>query len=113
MKKSFTIINLLTLLLFAASGFTGAEAVAQTKKPEPAVSVKLVQPHRGDITRNVVLPGNVTANQQVALYAKVGGYLKSISVDKGDEVKQGDVIAEVEVPELIADQTKYKAEMLV
>jgi len=37
------------------------------------------------------------------LYAKVAGYLKTISVDKGDRVKEGDLIADIEVPEMLAD----------
>lgn len=80
-----------------------SEASAQT-------SVKLVQPKRGEILRNVTLPANIAANQQVTLCARVAGYLKAISVDKGDEVKAGDVIAEIEAPELIAEAAKYKAE---
>ncbi|HMJ89994.1 MAG TPA: efflux RND transporter periplasmic adaptor subunit [Candidatus Acidoferrum sp.] len=59
------------------------------------------------------MPGTVNAFQQATLYAKVGGYLKSIAVDRGDEVKQGALLAEIEVPELLADQTKYKAEVEV
>jgi membrane fusion protein (multidrug efflux system) len=44
------------------------------------------------------------------IYAKVAGYLKSISVDKGDSVKAGAALAELETPELSADLTRYKAE---
>lgn len=38
------------------------------------------------------------------------GYLKRITVDKGDAVKEGDLLAEIEVPELLADATRFKAE---
>ncbi|HTG45710.1 MAG TPA: efflux RND transporter periplasmic adaptor subunit [Verrucomicrobiae bacterium] len=75
-----------------------------------AVSVRLVQPRKGEIHREIALPANIVANQQVTLYSKVTGYLKDISVDKGDEVKKGDVLAEVEAPELLADLAKFKAE---
>lgn len=113
MKRSILIINSLAFLLIGGLALHSTGALAQVKKPESAVSVKLVQPHSGDITRSIILPGVVAANQQVALYAKVGGYLKSIAVDKGDKVKQGEFIAELEVPELLADQSKYKAEVMV
>jgi RND family efflux transporter MFP subunit len=56
------------------------------------------------------LPANVAANQQATLYSKVAGYLKTIHVDKGDEVRQGQLLAEIEVPELVADFARYKAE---
>src|SRR5438876_4729379 len=50
------------------------------------------------------------AYQQAMLYAKVAGYLKTISVDKGDTVKEGDLLAEIEAPEMLADLVKAKAE---
>jgi RND family efflux transporter MFP subunit len=73
--------------------------------------VQVVKPHRGVITRNVTLPGELKAAQQATLYAKVTGYLKSIAVDKGDEVEKGALLAEIEVPELMADAAKNKAEV--
>lgn len=86
---------------------------AQAKTPEPPAAVKMVRPQRGEIARNVSLPATVAANQQVTLYAKVGGYLKAIHVDKGDAVQAGDLLAEIEVPELIAEQAKAKAELAI
>src|SRR6058998_781182 len=83
------------------------------KDTAPSVAVQVVQPKRGPIIRNVTLPGEVKAYQQATLYAKVAGYLKTISVDKGDRVKEGDLIADIEVPEMLADLTRYKAEVTV
>src|SRR5205823_1609975 len=51
--------------------------------------------------------------QAATVYAKVTGYLKAITVDKGDGVKEGALLAEIEVPELLADRAKYKAEVEV
>src|SRR5438093_6670322 len=84
-----------------------------TKEATPPVAVQVVQPKRGPITRNVTLPGEVKAYQQATLYAKVAGYLKTITVDKGDRVKEGDLIADIEVPEMLADLARYKAEVEV
>src|SRR6266849_2461210 len=69
-----------------------------------AAQMEVVQPKRGPITRNVTLPGEVKAYQQATLYAKVAGYLKTITVDKGDRIKEGTLLAEIEVPELLADR---------
>ncbi len=88
-------------------------APARAADSAPPLAVKVVHPQRGEITRFITLPGNVRAYQQATLYAKVAGYLKSISVDKGDAVKEGALLAEIEVPELIADRAKYKAEVEV
>jgi membrane fusion protein (multidrug efflux system) len=55
----------------------------------------------------------VLALQEVTIYAKVSGYLKTLTVDKGDAVKEGQLLAEIEVPELLADEAQYKAEAAV
>ncbi|HLK71013.1 MAG TPA: efflux RND transporter periplasmic adaptor subunit [Steroidobacteraceae bacterium] len=59
---------------------------------------------------HLVLPAEVVAYQSVLLTAKVAGYLKHITVDKGDRVKEGQLIAELEVPELLADQIRDRAQ---
>ena len=70
--------------------------------PDPVVppTVAIVQPRHADATRTVTLPGDVVGRYESALYAKVTGYLTRITVDKGDWVHQGQVLAEIEVPEL-------------
>src|SRR5438034_10041388 len=98
--------------LSALCGCGRSTAVAPTK-PAPPVPVQVVQPKRGSITRNVTLPGEIKPYQQATLYAKVAGYLKTITVDKGDRVKEGDPIADIEVPEMLADLARYKAEVEV
>jgi RND family efflux transporter MFP subunit len=92
---------------------TGCSRPAPEPPPQTAVapiSVEVVQPTRGPITRYVTLPGEIKPNQQAILYAKVAGYLKTITVDKGDSVQQGALLAEIEAPELLADRARYKAE---
>ncbi len=80
--------------------------------PKP-VEVKVTRPARGEIIRYVTLPGSIRASQEATLYAKVAGYLKSLSVDKGDRVQAGQSLGEIEVPELLAELAKYKAEVRV
>ncbi len=75
--------------------------------------VKTATPTRGTIHRFVTLPGSIKANQQATLYAKVPGYLKTLTVDKGDKVTAGQSLGEIEVPELAAEAVKYRAEVRV
>jgi len=58
----------------------------------------------------ITLPAQIKAYQEAVLTAKVAGYLKSLPVDKGDRVKVGQLIADIEVPELLADRAQYKAQ---
>ncbi|HEY2526144.1 MAG TPA: efflux RND transporter periplasmic adaptor subunit, partial [Candidatus Binataceae bacterium] len=71
---------------------------AETLAPAPQVVV--IRPQRGEAIRSITLPGDAVGYYQSALYAKVTGYLKDIHVDKGDPVKKGEVLADIEVPEL-------------
>ena len=75
--------------------------------------VVVATPNRGTISRNLTLPGDLAGYYQSTLYAKVTGYLKTISVDKGDWVKAGQVLAEIEVPELGERLERARADMHV
>jgi membrane fusion protein (multidrug efflux system) len=108
----------LSIVLVALSA--GLPAIAQYAPPASAakaaattgaVQVEVTAPRRGDIHRFVTLPGTLRANQQVTLHAKVAGYLKSINVDTGDKVKAGQLVAEIEMPELVAERAKHEAEL--
>jgi RND family efflux transporter MFP subunit len=93
-------------------GCSRSTADAPQKPPAP-VSVRLAMVKSGEATRSITLPGNVLAYQQTTLYAQVGGYVKTVNVDKGDSVSAGALLADIEVPELIADRAKYQAEVEV
>jgi len=81
--------------------------------PEPIARVMVVRPRSGSFERRLTLPGSVRAYQEATLYAKVGGYLAAIYVDRGDLVRRGQLLAEVEVPELLADLERARAEVEV
>src|SRR5438046_2707189 len=106
-------LGLLVIGLVGQGIFSGCKpsTAEPTKEATTPVAVQVVQPKRGSITRNVTLPGEIKPYQQATLYAKVAGYLKTITVDKGDRVKEGDLIADIEVPEMLADLARYKAEV--
>jgi len=88
------------------------EVSSATAKPvEKPVEVNGVHPHRGEVSRLINLPGEVRPLYEVTLFAKVDGYLDKLTVDKGDSVKAGDLIADIDVPELRANLVKYKAEL--
>jgi membrane fusion protein, multidrug efflux system len=90
-----------------------AASTLSAQTPAAAPEVTVTSPHRGDINRFVTIPGTLRANQQVTLHAKVAGYLKSIAVDAGDTVKAGAVIAEIEMPELVAERARHEAELRI
>lgn len=78
------------------SGTSSAAAKATGSVPE----VQVVKPFRRDVAATVRIPATVSPLHQTTLYAKVSGYLKSIHSDKGDRVKQGQVLAVLDAPEI-------------
>ena len=55
---------------------------------------------RGNLASSLTVAGQFQPYQQVDLHAKVSGYIRWIKVDIGDRVRQGEVLALLEVPEL-------------
>lgn len=65
-----------------------------------AIPVQTVHPQRRDLAKTLSLPANVSPWAQATLYAKVRGYLKWMGADKGDQVKQGQLLAVIDAPEI-------------
>ncbi len=73
------------------------QALAATVARGPRVQTVLVS--AGPPERLITLLGDARAYQAATLYSKIGGYLKSISVDRGDMVVAGQLLAEIDSPE--------------
>ncbi|MGC2442871.1 efflux RND transporter periplasmic adaptor subunit, partial [Candidatus Binatus sp.] len=86
-----------------------APVIPMTTTQKPIVDV--IHPVQGEMAKSIDLPGDVVGFYEAALHAKVTGYLKSISVDKGDSVKKGQVLAEIEVPELQSNLMRSQASL--
>jgi len=56
--------------------------------------------HKGKLSSDIRLPGELIAFQQVDLYAKVNSFISKMYVDIGSEVKQGQLLVTMEAPEL-------------
>ncbi len=80
---------------------TGQAAEKEDAASLPTVAVARAQ--REDLWKELRIPAEFRPFAEVQLHAKVSGYLKQITVDFGDQVKAGQLLATLEVPEL-ADQ---------
>ncbi len=63
-------------------------------------TVRVVTVRRADPEQSLTLPGTALADQQTPLYARINGYLKSFAFDLGDAVKKGQLVAEIDSPEV-------------
>ncbi len=70
-------------------------------------TVIVAQPKRSAAGQEVILPANVQAFRDAPIYARTNGYLKKWYVDIGGRVKAGQVLAEIETPEV--DQQLHQA----
>jgi RND family efflux transporter MFP subunit len=94
---------LLFLLLIARTlleRFQQDHEVKKTTALEAVPSVLVVNPELGDSTATLRLPGDVNPYVDTPIYARTDGYLKRWLVDIGASVKMGDLLAEIESPEV-------------
>ena len=88
----------------AYSGISGRrhddEMLKQWTEKQAIPPVAVVAPKRGGETRDLVLPGNVEAFYSASIHSQVVGYVQEWRKDIGANVKQGDVLAVVDTPEL-------------
>jgi len=75
-----------------------AEAVKTTTSSALVISV--VKPTLGPRIADLMLPGSIQAIQEAPIYSRVDGYLKRRLVDIGDRVDTGQVLAEIDTPDL-------------
>lgn len=73
--------------------------------------VRVVAAARGPAESELALPGDITALEDSPVYARVNGYVRRWLVDIGARVKSGDLLAEIETPEL--QQQLKQAQALV
>ena len=66
-------------------------------------------PVRAPNATDLLLPGSIQAVQETALYARVDGYLKQRLVNIGDRVQAGQILAEIDTPELDQQLFQVKA----
>ncbi len=94
--------------------YTRVRAAAEVKNEtrELAVpSVSVTRPKRGAPQQEIILPGNVQAFIEAPIYARTTGYLKSWYVDIGGRVKNGQLLAEIDTPELDQQLQQARAEL--
>lgn len=105
----------LAILLVVASGIrerkATAESLVQETKTAAATPVSVVFPKIGGKTEELVLPANIQAYVEAPIYARTHGYLKRWYFDIGAHVQQGQLLAEIETPEVDQQLAQARADL--
>jgi membrane fusion protein (multidrug efflux system) len=107
----------LTRIGFAAMAAATAACSSASSDNKPATkeqavqhfevaSVQLLQP-----SKRVMLPGELKPWNRVNMYAKVKGFVRDISVDRGTMVRKGQVLARLDAPEVISELSQAQAQV--
>jgi RND family efflux transporter MFP subunit len=104
--------------VFGAAYFFGVmprqkslEALSQETRKLAIPTVAVTSPKAGDTNTEMVLPGNLLGYSETAVYARASGFVRRWTADIGAQVKAGELLAEIEVPEVDADLQRARAEL--
>ena len=98
-KGLFSLFTLLIIIIVVRWGLVYREAQLRAAEIEagPKIRVAKVKQSPGNHVLNLI--GETRPYAEATLYAKVGGYLKAVKVDKGDKVTEGQILAIIESSE--------------
>ncbi len=107
MRCHLWLVVLMGLPSLSGCGHKGAAAqhVDATKLPE----VSVVKPVRRTIHYTVEQPGRIEPFEQTPIHARITGYVRSVGVERGAKVKRGDLLAELDVPDLVETGRRKQA----
>ena len=87
----------------------GADVIGAGDPGRPQVEV--LKPKTLESDQALVLPGVVKPLEETKIYPRVSGYVRRWLVDIGDKVKEGQLLAEIETPELDAQLAQARAQL--
>ena len=76
----------------------------------PPPTVPVARPAFKSLDRSLSLPADIEAIEQAKLYAHISGYMKKIYADEGDKVKAGQLLADIDAPDVVQEYNRAKAD---
>jgi RND family efflux transporter MFP subunit len=98
----YTITTLYAGLVLLAIYGCGSKETRDTAATEEQVPVKIQQVSTQTITEPIITSGLLASKQEIKLSFKTGGIIQSISVDEGQTVKKGQILASLNLTEINA-----------
>lgn len=109
------LLSVIVVALAAVAGFLPRQqrhaALVQTTHELAIPSVLVVQPAPGKIDTTMVLPAEVKPFAEASIYARANGYVKQRLVDIGSKVEAGQLLLELDTPELQQEILQAQAQL--
>jgi RND family efflux transporter MFP subunit len=110
------VVTLVIAAVLAAAWGIAARARAMTEltretREMAITTVAVTTPSRGPASENVSLPGTVQPYTDAAIFARTSGYLKKRYADIGSRVRAGQVLAEIDTPEIDQQLMQARADL--
>ena len=109
MTARIVLATLFVLSAVACGGSATPQSQKSAQTPSAAIDVVHVVQQPMDVTLS--MPGELEAYQTVAIYPRVTGFVKTITVDRGSRVRAGQIIATLEAPELAAQRAEAQSKL--
>jgi RND family efflux transporter MFP subunit len=113
--KRVIVLLVIVAVIIAIWGITSRLIARSHLKDRTAqdaeMTVVTVKPERTDAGDELVLPGTVQAYVQASIYARTSGYLKAWYTDIGSKVHKGQLLAEIDTPEVDRQLGQARADL--
>jgi RND family efflux transporter MFP subunit len=106
------VLAIVFIVIWGISSRRHANAQLSQETQELAVpTVNVVHPKRGTPQQEIVLPGNMQPYIDAPIYARTSGYLKKWQAEIGEHVKAGQLLAEIDAPEVDQQLLQARADL--
>jgi RND family efflux transporter MFP subunit len=113
--RRYVLIGVCIAVVLAAWGIVSRlvarNALERQAADAAVINVAIVSPSRGPASDSLVLPGAVQAFYEAPIYARTNGYLLKWYTDIGASVKKGELLAEIDTPEVDQQLRQAKADL--
>jgi RND family efflux transporter MFP subunit len=108
------VLGIAAIIALVWTGLAAHQGSAQLKESTEAaavITVATTKPAAQSELSELILPGNIQANYEAPIYARTSGYLRRWLVDIGAPVKAGQLLAEIESPEVDSQLRQAQADL--
>jgi membrane fusion protein, multidrug efflux system len=112
-RRPVRLLGVGSALLCVTVAGCGAKESAQAERPAAAgpLTINVVRVIEQPVNVTLSMPGQLDPYETVAIYPKVTGFVKAIRVDRGSRVRAGELMAELEAPELVAQRAEAQSKV--